>query len=59
MRPYAKAGTSTLVWSGITKTTIFIIVSPAIGMLLGFVFMIGAMNLNRNSNIAKSDKLLS
>ena len=29
-----KAGTQTLVWSGITKTTLFIVVSPAIGMLL-------------------------
>ncbi|MCK7468285.1 MAG: inorganic phosphate transporter [Desulfosudis oleivorans] len=43
----SKAGTSTLVWSGITKTTIFIIVSPAIGMALGFTFMILAMNLSR------------
>jgi PiT family inorganic phosphate transporter len=53
----AKAGTSTLVWWGITKTTIFIIVSPAIGMVLGFAFMILAMNLSRYSNIAKSDKV--
>jgi len=37
----SKAGTDTLVWSGITKTTIFIIVSPAIGMILGFIFMVG------------------
>ena len=53
----AKAGTSTLVWSGIAKTTIFIIVSPAIGMTLGFVFMVISLNLNRNSNMARSDKL--
>jgi inorganic phosphate transporter, PiT family len=53
----AKAGTGTLVWSGITKTTIFIIVSPAIGMALGFVFMVIAMNLCRYSNIAKADKV--
>jgi len=53
----SKAGTGTLVWSGITKTTIFIVVSPAIGMLLGFAFMVLAMNLSRYSNIAKSDKL--
>jgi PiT family inorganic phosphate transporter len=53
----AKAGTGTLVWSGITKTTIFIIVSPAIGMALGYLFMIISLNLNRNSNIARSDKL--
>jgi len=53
----AKAGTGTLVWSGITKTTLFIIVSPAIGMVLGFTFMVLAMNLSRYSNIAKSDKV--
>ena len=34
----SKAGTGTLVWSGITKTTLFIIVSPAIGMASGFCF---------------------
>ena len=53
----AKAGTSTLVWSGITKTTIFIILSPAIGMILGFVFMAISINLNRSSNLARSEKL--
>jgi PiT family inorganic phosphate transporter len=53
----AKAGTATLVWSGISKTAIFIILSPTIGMALGFVFMVLAMNLSRNSNIAKSDKV--
>jgi PiT family inorganic phosphate transporter len=53
----AKAGTGTLVWSGITKTTIFIVVSPVIGMMLGFIFMIIAMNLSRHSTIAKSDKV--
>ena len=50
-----KAGTQTLVWSGITKTTLFIVVSPAIGMLLGFIFLVLAMNMSRNSTIAKSD----
>jgi PiT family inorganic phosphate transporter len=53
----AKAGTSTLVWSGIIKTTAFIVLSPAIGMFLGFFFMVLSMNLNRNSNMARSDKL--
>jgi PiT family inorganic phosphate transporter len=53
----AKAGTGTLVWSGITKTTIFIIVSPAIGLALGFIFMVISLNLNRHSNMARSDKL--
>ena len=53
----AKAGTSTLVWSGIIKTTAFIVLSPAIGMFLGFFFMVLSLNLNRNSNMARSDKL--
>jgi PiT family inorganic phosphate transporter len=53
----AKAGTSTLVWSGIIKTTTFIVLSPAIGMFLGFFFMALSLNLNRSSNMARSDKL--
>jgi inorganic phosphate transporter, PiT family len=53
----AKAGTSTLVWSGIIKTTAFIVLSPTIGLVLGYFFMILSLNLNRNSNMARSDKL--
>ena len=53
----AKGGTSTLVWAGITKTTAFIILSPTIGLVLGYVFMVISLNLNRNSNMARSDKL--
>ena len=53
----SKAGISKLVWSGIIKTSIFIVLSPAVGMLLGFVFMVISMNMCRNSNIAKSDKI--
>ena len=53
----AKGGVSTLVWSGIIKTTAFIILSPAIGLILGYIFMTTSMNLNRYSNIARSDKL--
>ena len=52
-RGVAKAGTSTLVWSGIIKTTAFIVLSPAIGMVLGFIFMVLSMNLNHRSNIAQ------
>jgi len=33
-----KAGPSALVWSGITKTLIFIVVSPVVGLLLGLFF---------------------
>ena len=53
----AKAGTSTLVWSGIIKTTAFIVLSPAIGLFLGYFIMTLSLNLNRNSNMARSDKL--
>lgn len=53
----AKAGTSTLVWSGIIKTTAFIVLSPTIGLILGYFFMVLSLNLNRNSNMARSDKL--
>ncbi len=53
----SKAGISTLFWPGIIKTSLFIFVSPAIGMALGFMFMVLAMNLSHRSNIAKSDKL--
>ncbi len=53
----SKAGTGQLVWEGIIKTTVFIVVSPAIGMALGFTFMVLAMNLSHKSNMAKTDKL--
>ncbi|OPY88898.1 MAG: Low-affinity inorganic phosphate transporter 1 [Smithella sp. PtaU1.Bin162] len=53
----AKAGTNTLIWSGILKTTVFIVISPVIGMILGFIFMVISLNLNRYSNMARSDKL--
>ena len=53
----AKGGIGTLVWSGIIKTTAFIFLSPTIGLILGFVFMTISMNLNRHSNIARTDKI--
>ncbi|MBP7340696.1 MAG: inorganic phosphate transporter [Smithellaceae bacterium] len=53
----SKAGTSTLVWAGIIKTSVFIVVSPAVGMVLGFGFMVLSMNLSRRSNLAATDKV--
>ncbi|MDQ5988098.1 MAG: hypothetical protein CSYNP_03851 [Syntrophus sp. SKADARSKE-3] len=50
-------GIDVLVWSGIIKTTVFIVLSPAIGMLLGFVLMILVMNLNRHSTLPKANKV--
>ncbi len=53
----SKAGTQTLVWSGIIKTSLFIVISPVVGMALGFIFMVIAMNLSRHSNMVKNDKV--
>ena len=52
-----KGGTSALVWSGITKTTLFIVLSPTIGLALGLALMIIVLNLSKNSNVARSQKL--
>ncbi len=53
----AKGGIGTLVWSGIIKTTAFIFLSPTIGLILGFIFMMISMFLNRHSTIARTDKI--
>jgi PiT family inorganic phosphate transporter len=50
-------GTSVLVWSGIIKTAVFVVLSPAIGLILGLGMMIFVLNINRYSNVAKADKL--
>jgi len=52
-----KGGPDMLVFTGIFKTTIFIILSPAIGLGLGLVLMIAVLNLSRNSNVARANKL--
>ncbi len=50
-----KGGTGVLVWKGIIKTASFIVLSPAIGFCLGFIFMVIVLNLTRNISAAKSD----
>ncbi len=52
-----KGGMDVLVWDGITKTTIFIVLSPTIGLALGLALMIIVLNLSKNSNVARSQKL--
>ena len=52
-----KGGTGVLVFSGIFKTALFIILSPTIGLGLGLFMMTVVLNLSRNSNVAKADKL--
>lgn len=53
----AKAGVESLVVGGITKVVLFIFLSPTIGMVLGFVFMIAVSWLFRNSSVRKVDRL--
>ncbi len=50
-------GISVLVWSGIIKTAVFVVLSPTIGLILGLAMMILVLNINRYSNVAKADKL--
>jgi inorganic phosphate transporter, PiT family len=52
-----QGGTDVLVWSGIIKTAVFIVLSPAIGLILGLAMMILVLNINRHSTISKSDKM--
>jgi len=52
-----KGGLKVLVYKGIAKVTIFIVLSPLIGMALGLLLMVLTLNLSRYSNVAKADKL--
>jgi PiT family inorganic phosphate transporter len=51
---FAKGGAEILVWKGISKTALFIVLSPAIGMLLGLIMMIIVLNLSRFTSTAKA-----
>jgi PiT family inorganic phosphate transporter len=52
-----KVGTSALVWSGITKTIVFIFVSPILGLVLGITLGAIVYRLCANSSPAKVDHL--
>jgi len=52
-----KGGTKILIWSGISKTTLFIVLSPAIGLMLGLLMMILVLNLSRHTTSARSSYL--
>ncbi|HEX4998101.1 MAG TPA: inorganic phosphate transporter [Terriglobia bacterium] len=51
----AKAGMGVIIPSGWTKTLIFIVVSPVVGMLLGFIFMAATMWIVRDSTPRRVD----
>jgi inorganic phosphate transporter, PiT family len=50
-----KAGTSALVWSGIIKTVVFIVISPTVGLLLGLGFGLLVYRIFRSSPRALVD----
>ena len=52
-----KGGTEVLVWSGILKTTAFIVISPTVGMILGLVMMILVLNLSNNKSVRRADTI--
>jgi len=50
-----EGGPSVLVWSGIIKTAVFIILSPTIGLLLGLSMMILVLNISRYSALDRTN----
>ncbi len=50
-----KAGTGSLVWSGIIKTLAFILISPVVGLFLGVVYGVIVHWIVRKSSPAKVD----
>jgi PiT family inorganic phosphate transporter len=52
-----KAGPGSLVWHGISKTVIFIFVSPIMGLILGLILGTGVYWLCRNSSPRRVDRL--
>ena len=53
----AKAGASSLVYSGLAKTTLFIFVSPLLGLALGFSLFLGVSWLCRSWRPDKVEKV--
>jgi PiT family inorganic phosphate transporter len=54
---FVKGGVGVLVWSGITKTALFIVLSPTIGLVLGLTLMILTLHTRKNSDVAKSNQI--
>jgi PiT family inorganic phosphate transporter len=51
----AKAGLGVILWSGWTTTLVFIVVSPIVGMLLGFLIMAATQWIVRDSTPRRVD----
>jgi inorganic phosphate transporter, PiT family len=52
-----KAGSSSLMYSGIKKTVLFIFISPTLGLILGIVLGILVFNIFKNKSPSNVDKL--
>ena len=52
-----KSGTGVLVWSGIIKVLLFIVISPLLGMLLGLLFGVVIYRLFSKATPSKVDRL--
>ncbi|MBI4619256.1 MAG: inorganic phosphate transporter [Desulfobacterales bacterium] len=52
-----KGGASVLVLNGITKTALFIVIAPTIGLVLGLGIMILVLNINYRSTVARSNNI--
>lgn len=53
----ASSGPRVLVWDGINKTLVFMVLSPVIGMALGFVIMLGVLWVFRRVTPHRVDRL--
>ena len=51
-----EGGMKVLVWNGIIKTAIFIVLSPALGMALGLFMMILVLNLSQSFSPQKTNR---
>ena len=52
----AKAGWASILWAGWTKTLIFIVVAPALGLLLGFLLMVAVSWIFRKARSHRVDR---
>ncbi len=52
-----KGGFEILVWKGIIITSSFIIISPVVGLVLGLILMIIALNLSRYGKVTKLNSI--
>jgi PiT family inorganic phosphate transporter len=53
---FLEGGMKVLVWNGIIKTAVFIVLSPAIGMVLGLSLMILVLNLSQSFSPQKTNR---